>query len=305
MRHKPSRASASLRIAAIVGTIALLATGCATGPGDSKPDASAVDNGEYGEIRAMLPQKIRDSGVLSAITDPSHPPFEFMDDSDNVEGINADLAEAVADVLGLELRFETTDFAGLITGVSSKRYDVSIVAMFDTVERQEQVDFVDSYIDALKIIVPEGNPKKIVDIDDFCGRTISTLQGSVMLNLLEDYQPECGNKPMEITVAATTPEQLLWLETGRADASIANGTVTQYTIDQHGAKGIEVVHENVFLRNYYGWAIHKQNTELRDAIAAALNVLIEDGRYGKILAEWGATETNYVPEAIINGGGSL
>ena len=285
---------------ALAAASILILGGCSADAEPAQQSDRIVDE----DARALLPQSIIDSGVIAVVTDPSHPPFEFIDENDRIVGINAELAQAVAEVLGVEIVWETTDFAGLITGISSKRYDASIVAMFDTTARQEQIDFVDNYIDALKIIVPEGNPLSIVDLPDFCGRTISTLQGSVMLDMLEEYQSNCST-PMEITVAATTSEQLLWLDTGRADASIANGTVTQYSIDQRGASGIEVVHENSFMENYYGWGIHKDNVGLRDAFVAALNILIADGTYAEILTKWGASDANHVEEAIVNGGGTL
>lgn len=267
---------------------------------DTDADADASD-----DLAAMLPEEIRERGYLTAVTDASQPPYEFIDDSGEIVGMDPEIGQAIAEVLGLELEIETTDFGGVIPAVTSKRYDMSLIAMFDTPERQEQVDFVDYYIDGDQVIVPAGNPNDIASIDDFCGLTISTLQGSVMFDLLEDHQPECGDDPMEITVAATTAEQLLWLSTGRADATIANGTVTQYTIDNREAEGIEVVPGELYVRNYYGYGFRKDDTDLRDAVEAALNVLIEDGTYEEIVTKWGGTPDNLIPEAIVNGGGSL
>lgn len=282
-------------------TVAGLAlSGCAADSSDA--DSTPVDQGKVvEEIRQMLPDDILEKNRISVVTDPSQAPYEFVDDDDNIVGINPDLAAEVAAVLGLEIEWSRTDFAGLITGVTSKRHDLLIEAMWDTEQRREEVDFVDNLISANNIVVAAGNPENIQDLPDLCGKAVSTLEGSMMVELFEDFQPECGDNPIDVSIAPTTADQLLWLSTGRAVATIANPIVTQFSLDQGTARNIEVVEGEGYLKNHYGWGFHKDSTALRDAVAAAMQLLIEDGTYDSIMDEWNVSENSRLDEVLING----
>src|SRR5699024_10562741 len=120
-------------------------------------------------------------------------PYEYVNDDDVIVGINPDLAAEVAAVLGIEFEWSRTDFAGLITGGTTKRHDLMIEAMWDTEQRREEIDFIDNLVSANNIVVQEGNPHDIQDLQDLCGKAVSTLEGSMMVELFEDYQSECGD----------------------------------------------------------------------------------------------------------------
>lgn len=287
---------------AAVGALAALALAACSGASSAPADNAAAASDRVDEdIRALLPEDIRERGTLSVVTDPSQAPYEFVDDDDNIVGINPDLAAEVAAVLGLEIEWSRTDFAGLITGVTSKRHDLLIEAMWDTEQRREEVDFVDNLISANNIVVAAGNPENIQDLPDLCGKAVSTLEGSMMVELFEDFQPECGDNPIDVSIAPTTADQLLWLSTGRAVATIANPIVTQFSLDQGTARNIEVVEGEGYLKNHYGWGFHKDSTALRDAVAAAMQLLIEDGTYDSIMDEWNVSENSRLDEVLING----
>lgn len=294
-------ATAPRRLAALsVLTVAGLAlSACAGTPseGDAKPvDQSSVVE----EIRQMLPDDILKDNKISVVSDPSQAPYEFIDDDDNIVGINPDLAAEVAAVLGVELEWSRADFAGLITGVTTKRHDMLIEAMWDTEQRREQVDFVDNLISANNIVVAEGNPLGIKDLPDLCGKDVSTLEGSMMIELFEEFQPECGGSPINVLIAPTTADQLLWLSTGRAVATIANPIVTEFSLDRGTAQGIEVVPGDGYLKNNYGWGFHKDSSKLRDAIAAAIQHLIEEGVYDEVMDTWNVSDNSRLKTVEIN-----
>lgn len=273
------------------------ACGAAPAEGDSAPvDQSRVVD----EIRQMLPDEILEANRIAVVSDPSQAPYEFVDDDDEIVGINPDLAAEVAAVLGVEMTWSRADFGGLITGVTTKRHDMLIEAMWDTEQRREQIDFVDNLISANNIVVAEGNPLGIADLADLCGKDVSTLEGSMMVELFEEYQSECGGDPINVLIAPTTADQLLWLSTGRAVATIANPIVTEYSLDQGTAKGIEVVPGEGYLKNNYGWGFHKDSTELRDAIAAAIQHLIDEGVYDKVMDKWNVSDNSRLTTVEVN-----
>jgi ABC-type amino acid transport/signal transduction systems, periplasmic component/domain len=274
-------------------------------------DPSATTDGEpvkksealVKEIRAMLPEDIRTKGVITAATDPITPPYEFMNDSnDEIIGMDPDIGHAIGDVLGVEIKFSQVTFAGIIAAVKSGRYDMSLLSMYDKPERQKEIDFVNYFIDGTRLIVEKGNPLEIKDLDDLCGRTVSMLQGAVMLQTLEAHQPKCGAKPIDIALVPSTSDQLLQLKTKRAVATLANGVVTQYIIDKQGGGDVEVLTEKMFTKGLMGFGFKKDSTQLRDAVQAALNHIIDNGVYSKILAKWNVPASNAITEATINGG---
>ena len=295
-----SRKSAQFRIALPAAVVAsLMLSACAAGApaeNDSAIDQAAVVE----EIRQMLPESILESNTISVVTDPSQAPYEFVDDDDKIVGINPDLAAEVAAVFGVQIEWARADFGGLITGVTTKRYDMMSEAMWDTEQRQEQIDFVDNLVSANNIVVAEGNPEGIKDLPDLCGKDVSTLEGSMMVELFEEYQPKCGDNPINVLIAPTTADQLLWLSTGRAVATIANPIVTEFGLEQGSARGIEVVPGDGYLRNNYGWGFHKDNAELRDAVAAAIQHLIDTGAYDKIMDKWNVSDNSRLAQVEIN-----
>ncbi|HTN56051.1 MAG TPA: ABC transporter substrate-binding protein [Microbacterium sp.] len=288
----------------ILALAALTAAGlalsaCAGAPADA--GAAPVDDGKVvEEIRQLLPDDILKDNKVSVVTDPSQAPYEFVDDDDKIVGINPDLMAEVAAVLGIQYEWARADFGGLITGVTTKRHDMLSEAMWDTEQRREQIDFVDNLISANNIVVAEGNPLKIKDLADLCGKDVSTLEGSMMIELFEEFQPECGSTPINVLIAPTTADQLLWLSTGRAVATIANPIVTEFSLEQGTAKGIEVVPGEGYLKNNYGWGFHKDSSALRDAVAAAIQHLIEEGVYDEVMDKWNVSDNSRLKAVEIN-----
>lgn len=296
-----ARKSTQFRIALPAALAAsLLLSACAAGSAPAENDATVDEAAIVEEIRQMLPESILEKNTISVVTDPSQAPYEFVDDDDNIVGINPDLAAEVAAVLGVKLEWARADFGGLITGVTTKRYDMMSEAMWDTEQRQEQIDFVDNLVSANNIVVAEGNPEGIKDLPDLCGKDVSTLEGSMMVELFEEYQPKCGGNPINVLIAPTTADQLLWLSTGRAVATIANPIVTEFGLEQGSARGIEVVPGEGYLRNNYGWGFHKDNDELRDAVAAAIQHLIDTGVYDEVMDKWKVSDNSRLGQVEIN-----
>ncbi len=295
MTHQ-RRGYLAVALAALAGITLSACTGApAESTGEPIDSTKVVE-----EIRNMLPDEILEKNSIAVVTDPSQAPYEFVDDSDTIVGINPDLAAEVAAVLGVEIEWSRADFGGLITGVTTKRHDMLSEAMWDTEQRREQIDFVDNLVSANNIVVAEGNPLGIKDLPDLCGKDVSTLEGSMMVELFEEFQPECGDSPINVLIAPTTADQLLWLSTGRAVATIANPIVTEFGLQEGTAKGIEVVPGEGYLLNNYGWGFHKDNTQLRDAIAAAIQHLMDEGVYDEIMDKWNVSENSRLSVVEIN-----
>lgn len=263
-------------------------------------DSSTVDqNKGPGVLASLLPQQVRDKGELVVGSDIAYPPVEFFDtDGKTALGIDPEIAKALGEKLGVTFRFTNATFDGLITSLTSKRIDVIMSAMSDNKKRQATIDFVDYFNVGTSIMVAKGNPKGIDSLDDFCGQTIAVQRGTTQDDVAEEQKTKCGANKLEILKFDTDPEALLQVKQGRAVADMNDFPVAAYNAKQSG--DFEVVGEQIGA-GPYGIGIRKTDTQLREAIQKALQAIIDDGTYAKILEKWDVAD-GAVTTATVNGG---
>ncbi|GAA2559697.1 ABC transporter substrate-binding protein [Streptomyces fimbriatus] len=300
-------------VGAIAVAGALLLTGCGdqtenNGSGSSDTTATAAP------LADKLPQTIRDKGVIKVGSDIAYAPVEFKDDSGKTVGIDPDLADAMGKQLGVKFEFENGTFDTLITGLRSKRYDIAMSAMTDTKDRQEGidsetgkkvgegVDFVDYFTAGVSIYTKKGDDQGIKTWSDLCGKKIVLQRGTVSEDLAKAENEKCPKgKKISIEPFDNDQQAQTRLRAGGADAGSSDFPVAAYAVKTSGGgKDFQLVGEQVEAAPY-GIAVAKDNTQLRDALKAALDAIIENGEYQKIMEKWGVTE-GAVEEATINGG---
>lgn len=280
------------------------AAGLEAGIADTSSILEAVETDE--ELASSIPESIAKDGALTVGSNIQSPPNNFYAaDGSTVVGDESDLATAIAKKLGLEIKYENMDFQALITSLQSGRVEATMAAMNDTAERQKAIDFVDYLTSGISIIVQKGNPAEITGQDTLCGKSIAVVTGTSQQEFAEATSADCeanGEEPLEISVTDSDSQNQTQLRTGRIDAVVADLPTAVYVsrVTQDG-EAFEVVPGEVIDGAPYGIGVNKENPELRDAIAAALNQLIEDGTYEEILTAWGV-EDGAIDEAVVNGG---
>ncbi|CAL9306242.1 MULTISPECIES: ABC transporter substrate-binding protein [unclassified Streptomyces] len=322
--HRPTaakprtlRASRTVAVAATAVAGAMLLTACGdqtqNGASEKETKGSAVASAPLAD---KLPKDIRDKGVIKVGSDIAYAPVEFKDKDGKTVGIDPDLADAMGKQLGVKFQFENGTFDTLITGLRAKRYDIAMSAMTDTKDRQqgidsetkkkvgEGVDFVDYFNAGVSIYTKKGDDKGIKSWADLCGKKIVVQRGTVSEDLAKSESKKCvdGKKPA-ITIEAFDTDQLAQtrLRAGGADAGSSDFPVAAYTVKTSGGgNDFQIVGEQVEAAPY-GIAVAKNNTQLRDAIKAALDAIIANGEYKKVLDKWGVAQ-GAVTEAKINGG---
>ncbi|QKW09131.1 ABC transporter substrate-binding protein [Streptomyces sp. NA04227] len=298
-------------ISAIAVAGALLLTGCgdqtdaAGDGGDSTGSAPLADK---------LPGNIRNKGVIKVGSDIAYAPVEFKDDSGKTVGFDPDLADAMGKQLGVEFEFENGTFDNLIGGLRSNRYDLAMSAMTDTKDRQEGVDsetgkkvgkgvdFVDYFTAGVSLYTNKGETQGITTWADLCGKKVVVQRGTVSHDLAKAEAKKCpGGKKLSIEAFDNDQQAQTRLRSGGADAGSSDFPVAAYAVKTSGGgKDFELVGEQVEAAPY-GIAVAKTNTELRDALVAALNAIIKDGTYDKIVKKWGV-QAGAVKSAVVNGG---
>ncbi|MET8856798.1 ABC transporter substrate-binding protein [Streptomyces sp. NPDC004579] len=307
--------AAQSRIAA-VGAIAVAGALILTGCGDqTKNDSSSSSsNTSTAPLADKLPKAIRDAGVIKVGSDIAYAPVEFKDSSGKVVGIDPDLAAAMGKQLGVKFDFQNGTFDTLLTGLRSKRYDMAMSAMTDTKDRQEGidsdtgkkvgegVDFVDYFTAGVSIYTPKGKTQDIKTWADLCGKKIAVQRGTVSEDLAKSESKKCtGGKKIAIEAYDNDQQAQTRLRGGGADAGSSDFPVAAYAVKTSGGgKDFEIVGDQVEAAPY-GIAVAKSNTQLRDALQAALDAIIKNGEYDKVIAKWGV-DAGAVKTAVVNGG---
>ena len=202
-------------------------------------------------------------------------PFSYFE-GNTLTGFDYDIGAAMADQLGLELKAETGAFDTLIGGIKANRYDVLIASMTPTPERDEQVDFTDSYyISGAQAFV--GPDTECTNIQEMDKPSIGVATGTTYQDWLKenggDWVGEVRTFSSDITALQDTAA-------GRLDAAMTDRNVGLYQIQESGLDLVECG-EPVFTEEP-AFAVKEGNTALKDALNEALASIKEDGTYAEI-----------------------
>jgi len=246
------------------------------------------------DLSALVPADIKEKGYIEVVTDPSFgPPWNYHPGTDQTvyEGIDPDIAKGISERLGVEIRFVSLAFAGIVPAIRAGRYDMVMVGMTTTEERTKVIDLIDYAVDSNAILVQAGNPQGIKTPEDLCGKTASAVIGSAQFAILQEISAGC-DKPITISTFPAKSDAFLQVETKRADATIDGYIVSGYLSGNgtFASKGIEAVFTKDFAGKPLGIGLSKEKAGLRDAVAAAIDDMIADGTYQKIFAKWGTPD---------------
>jgi polar amino acid transport system substrate-binding protein len=323
MEHlTPRLRRAGLASAALAAT-GILVAGCASAAGTTEPgDGAASDSVEIvgvtiavdDDARALLPDDIASAGAVKVATDAPYAPFEMFveEGSEELTGVDVLLGQAIGAKLGIDFDFAQQGFDGIIPALQAGNFDVTISAMTSSVERMDVLTFVDYSASGTGILTRAGNPDGIETSLDLCGKAVAVQTATSQVELVNDvWQAECaaeGLEPIALSEFPSDSDAQLAITAGKAVASLLTkpsaGYVAKTTND---GETFEVVEDPTAPNGYdatlNGIGVLKDEEELAEAIQAALQSLMDDGTYTKILAEFGV-EGIGIDEATINGAAS-
>ncbi|MYS23867.1 amino acid ABC transporter substrate-binding protein, PAAT family [Streptomyces sp. DvalAA-14] len=316
-----TRRSAALTRLTAVAAIAVAGTLVLTGCGDQtkkddSPGASSSAGGASATkagapLFAKLPKKFQDSGVIKVGTDASYAPMEQTENG-QIVGIDPDIANALSAQLGVKFVFTNGTFDGLITSLYTGRSDIVMSAMSDTKDRQQGlddsgkktgkgVDFVDYYNSGSSLLVKKGNPKGIKALGDVCGQTVAVQRGTIYEDAFKTQKKACGAKGLTIQSFDTDAEAQTRVRAGGAVADLNDTPVAAYIAQKSGNGNDFEVAGGPADAGPFGIALDKSNTQLRDALKEAVDAIIADGSYAKVLQKWNST-SGAIQQSAINGG---
>ncbi len=266
------------KILAIVLAIAMIASvsmlAACSGKGDTKSTAAEDAKSDTTE-----------KATLTMATNAYFPPYEYYE-GEKIIGIDAEVAQAIADKLDMKLEIVDIEFDSIIAGVQTGKYDMGMAGMTVTDERKQSVDFSDSYAKGIQsIIVPEDS--EITSIDDILAEGAEYKLGVQLsttgdLYISDDYEA-AGKSADLITEFQTGNDAVAALSTGKVDAVIIdNEPAKSYVAASSGLK----ILDTEYVAEDYAICFAKDNTELKDKVNGALKELIADGTVKSIIDKY-------------------
>ena len=258
-----SNSTAETTAAAAETTTADTAAGSTDTAADTAADTSAAEETEGA------------GGKIVMVTNAEFPPYEYHENN-TIVGIDADIARAIADQMGMELEIQDMAFDSLIPAIQSGKADFAAAGMTVNEERLRNVDFTETYAEAAQvIIVKEGSA--IAAPADLTGKKIGVQTGTtgdIYADDVENAEVQRFNKGMEAVMALTQD---------KLDAVIIDREPAKVFVKEN--EGLKILDE-AFTEEEYAIAIKKGNTELLDKMNAAIKELKESGELQKIVDKY-------------------
>ena len=256
---------------AACGSTASSAASSEAASSDAASSSEAASETETAELSTVEPGKL----IMS--TNAAVPPYEMTTDSGEFEGIDIETAQAIADKLGLELQIDDMDFDAALLAVQQGKSDMVMAGVTVTDERQNVMDFTDSYATGIQsIIVKEDSD--IASVDDLAGKKIGTQRGTTgYLYCSDDF----GDENIVAYDDGLTAVQML--NNGQVDCVVIdNAPAKEFVAANPGLKLLDTA----YVEESYAIGVGKGNTELKDAINTALEELKADGTLQAIVDKY-------------------
>ncbi|GAA4495077.1 ABC transporter substrate-binding protein [Actinoallomurus oryzae] len=244
-----------------------------------KPDAALI---------AKLPAQYPKGSAVRVGANEGSAPDEFRDSNGKLVGWEVDLVNAAAQVLDLRPDYHATSFDALIPGLQAKRYDLAIGQMGITPARVQVIDMLQTINGGQSFVSRSTDGDAYHTVADLCGKTVSTVRGAIEVDLANAQNPQCrkaGKKPIELRTFDQSSQAGLALTSGRVDVYWIGATAGNYFAqNSHGAA--KVAGHNTSAEIPWGTAFPKGST-LIGVWRQAVQKLIDDGTYAKIMDKWG------------------
>lgn len=314
-QEKPGFASRPLsrlpRIAgavAIASATAIVLAGCAADAAENAAETPAALSENVNEdARALVPDDIIDSGVLTMTADFAYPPFTYMEDGE-MAGSDYELGNYIAEALGLTPEWTTeSSFAAIVPSVQNGRVDAALESMNITEERLEAVSFVGYITTYDALLVNAGNPAGL-DNANLCGSTLAVATGGASNPLLEAYSETCVDAGLEeITLVefGTTDDMFLALQSNRVEG-ISTGSAPA-AVRVEGSNGalelvgpVTLLDSDELMRSAVaGVVISKDRPELGQAIEMVIAQMQDEGEFLELLLRHGFDEDAVVAAEFV------
>ncbi|GAB5470283.1 MAG: ABC transporter substrate-binding protein [Rhodospirillales bacterium] len=231
-------------------------------------------------VQADELEQVKASGELKMAMSGAYPPFNFVNDKNEVVGFDPAIGAGIAERMGVKPVIVTTAWDGIIAGLLAGKYDTIVGSMTITPKRQEVLDFVGPYYRAGRGVFVAGD-SSAQSLADLKGKTLGVTLGETHEKWARE---ESG---WDIRTYKGLPELLLELQSGRVDAIVVDNIPVRVAIKKSGADIRQLDTPDIEGGSVeIGIAIRKGNPELKAAMQKALEEMLADGTYEAIAMKW-------------------
>ena len=234
---------------------------------------------------------VKARGTLKVALEGTYPPFNFKDPkTGELSGFEIDVAKLLAAKLGLTPEFTTTEWSGILAGLSAGKYDVIINQVGITDERQKAFDFSDPYtLSSAQLIVRKDEKRQFNSLEDLKGKKLGLGQGT---NLEQKAKSVAG---IDVKTYPGAPEYLADLASGRIDAALNDSLLVGYLLKSSnlplkGGAPVGTIDK-------IGIPFQKGNPQFKAALNKALADILKDGSFKQVSIKWFGIDVSKAPTA--------
>ncbi len=240
-----------------------------------------------GMMTAVTACSKKKAGQLVMATNAYFEPYEYHQDG-KIVGIDVEIAEAIAKKLGMELKIEDVEFDSIIAGVQSKKYDIGMAGMTVRPDRQESVNFTDTYATGIQAVIVRAD-SEIKDLDTLLGGDYKVgVQQGTTGDIYMSSEPEDGGVGEDrVDRYNKGADAILALQNGNVDAVVIDNQPAQAFVAAN--EGLTIL-ETPFAVEDYAMAVSKNNEELLNEINRVLAEMEADGTIDAIIEKYIPTE---------------
>ncbi len=242
-------------------------------------------------------QNYKDKGISIAVFN-DWPPDEFIENGE-LKGWSVDLAKEIEQRLGVKFTYSPTSFDAIIPGLMSKRFDAGFASFGSTPERVKVLDFVSQRKIGTGFGINKNLPLEINKEEDACGVSVAVMAGSWDNDLIDELNKRAclsnNLTPVDIQQYANQAQAELAVKSGRAQATLASSAKLSYLAKQSGDYRLA----KLVLNPVNSCIGVRKGDPLGSLINEAIQTMIDDGSYQKIMAKWGMDDEGMLTEATM------
>lgn len=275
--------------------------GCGSSSSSTTASTTTAASAVNAAIAAKVPAAIKSKGTLNVATEAQYAPNEFIGPNGHtVIGMDADLMQALGEVMGLKVNMVNSNFETIIPGLAAGRYDLGASSFTDTKEREKTVDFVDYFKAGISFYTKTTANPGVKTVADLCGKTVAVEKGTTEQEEATKQSATCTKAGKKAVTVLSFPGQNpvnLAVSSGRAELGMADSPVVAYQVKQSNG-AFKLIGESYGFAPY-GIAVPK-TSGMTTPILEALKALMANGKYLQILTKWGI-QSGAITTPAING----
>ncbi len=225
-----------------------------------------------------------EKGKLHMSTNAEFPPYEMVKGDGGFEGIDVEVADLIAEKLGLELVVDDMGFTAALEAVQNGRSDIAMAGITVNEDRLANMDFTDSYATGVQVVIIKADSPAVQSIDDLASAALIGTQEGTTGYIYCSYPPEEGGYGEDHVVAYETGAVAVQaLLAGQVDCVVIDNQPAQEYVKAN--PGLEIL-DTEFAVEDYAIAVKKGNTQLLEQVNKALGELIADGSVQKVVDKY-------------------